>query len=370
MSERWLYLLPAGLGECSGAWPVMLWQAGQAVATCCDLDSACSCLQGVAVNVVLPQEMIGWTLSPPQMRRVSSQAIVFAVEEQLDAPLESLHFAVGARGIDDRYPVLTADRQLFARIIELLTGTGIVLAAVYADADLLPETEPCALRVGERWLLGGALPARLALSSHDAMQLKPELPEMKWYCDAAESTEPLGTSPVQSTEVLLFSIRSTSVDLLQGSFRRRRAALSWQWPMCAMLLLCTLASLFDFSRAQFLQSRAEELRQSSVVRFQQLFPGHTPGPDLEAQLKALQHNRVSSESLMQRFEALSEVMVVTGNVHLERAQWQEGQEWQLLVLARGLSDLERLRAGAELVVEQATQSQEGIRANVVWTMRK
>jgi len=366
MSERWLYLLPAGLAQCSGDWPVMLWQIGQAAATCCDLNAASSALQGVAVNVVLPQEMIGWILSPPQKRRLSPQAIAFAVEEQLDVPLESLHLALGTRSADHRCPVVSIDRQRFARIVELLGDKGIVMAAAFADADLLPDTAPCALWIGGRWLLGGALPARLALGAADAKALKPELPDMQWYCPADASQAQLGSSPVPRAEAL-FSIRNTSVDLLQGAFRRRRTSLSWRGPVGALLLMLSLACLFDFSRAQFLQSRSEALHQSSVVRFQQLFPGHRPGPDLQAQLQALQHSQVPSETLMQRFEALSETLVVTGNVHLERAQWLEGQDWQLWVLARNLGDLERLRASAGLVIEQATQTQEGIRATVVWS---
>ena len=61
-------------------------------------------------------------------------------------------------------------------MLALLAEAGIEVRSVFVDADVLPDDQALGVWWFGRWLLGGGLPARLALSEDGLTLLGPALP--------------------------------------------------------------------------------------------------------------------------------------------------------------------------------------------------
>ncbi|HEY5020757.1 MAG TPA: type II secretion system protein GspL [Steroidobacteraceae bacterium] len=77
---------------------------------------------------------------PPKSGVRPQQLVAYALEEQLAADIETLHFAVGARdGASGRTAVAVVTRALMSRWLQELADAGITAAVICPDASLLPE---------------------------------------------------------------------------------------------------------------------------------------------------------------------------------------------------------------------------------------
>lgn len=370
MNEYWLYLLPEGLANADAQWPTLRWQAGQTHVRHASLTDAAQDLRGSPVVVVLPMELLGWCLAGPLAgrRRPGRQALAFAVEEQLGEPLEPLHLAFGAPREDRSFPMLSIDRQRFEQLLALLQAQGIDTVAVHADADLLPTAYPCALWMGGRWLLGGGLPGRLALSLVDASTLAPTLPTMPWWADASAPAGLPGVTPINSATAPLLEGRKMAIDLRQGAFRRRQRTLPWPGLLLSVVAIGVLSCVFDYLRYAHLQARTAQLHAQSVQRFQLLYPDQTRIVDLAAQFQARQRQQQAPQrTAMQELAEVSEKVVESGNVRLGRVELHADKGWQMEIIAQDFADLERLRKRLPtLTVGSASQTSEGVRASLSW----
>lgn len=69
-----------------------------------------------------------------------AQVVPFALEEQLAADVEDLHFAVGKRGDQPGTPVAVVSHERMSQWQVLLLAAGITADAVYAETAVLPVT--------------------------------------------------------------------------------------------------------------------------------------------------------------------------------------------------------------------------------------
>jgi general secretion pathway protein L len=77
---------------------------------------------------------------PPKSAVKPQQLVAYALEEQLAADIDTLHFAVGARDpVTGRTAVAVVTRELMSAWVADITTHGITLSAVCAGASLLPD---------------------------------------------------------------------------------------------------------------------------------------------------------------------------------------------------------------------------------------
>ncbi|MEH6354990.1 MAG: type II secretion system protein GspL [Marinobacter sp.] len=75
---------------------------------------------------------------PAKQQRFITQALPYAVEEQLAQDIETLHLALGNRG-NQGYRVAAIDRERMANWFGVFSGwRALTLSGIYADASLLP----------------------------------------------------------------------------------------------------------------------------------------------------------------------------------------------------------------------------------------
>ncbi len=77
---------------------------------------------------------------PPKSGVRPQQLVAYALEEQLAADIETLHFAVGTRdSVNGRTAVAVVTRDLMSRWLRELADAGMTATVICPDASLLPE---------------------------------------------------------------------------------------------------------------------------------------------------------------------------------------------------------------------------------------
>jgi general secretion pathway protein L len=333
----WLYLTAEGLAAPSTDWPCRVWSALHQ-GTPMPLNRATEALAGQPVDLLLPMEIGSWVRSEPwpSRRRAQVQAVAFAVEDQLSEPLEHLHLSVGARDGDGCYPVMVIGRERMAEVLKLLAESTITLRSASVDADMLPGTRPLGVLCFGRWLLGGALPARMVLSNEGLKSLQPVLPaDIHWLDDDqgdAFFSQCLKDPPAHA------------INLLQGGFAPRRKALPWRIGALAVFASLLLTWGASEVRIQTVEGQSRQLAQENARQFHTLYPDLPRTLDIAAQLKVLQQQPAQSQSTrISGLLKLVEHVVGASSVEVRRIELRAAEGWKIQLTANSFAELEQLR---------------------------
>jgi general secretion pathway protein L len=106
------------------------------------LMTAAALVPGRKVVVLVPgtDVLLAEPVLPLKGSAKLAQVVPFALEEQLAADVEDLHFAVGKRGDRPGTPVAVASHERMGRWQAALRQAGIVADALYAETAVLPVT--------------------------------------------------------------------------------------------------------------------------------------------------------------------------------------------------------------------------------------
>lgn len=365
--KTWLYLTAEGLALPTVAWPCCQWtSAGKRQRL--PLSQAAQHLAGLAVDVLLPMELCSWLLSDPwpSRRQPDSQAIAFAIEEQLSEPLEKLHLGTGGRDSQGRYPVMVIDRERFAAVLALLAQVGIEVRSVFVDADVLPGDQALGVWWFGRWLLGGGLPARLTLSDDDLAALKSGLPmDVEWRDERVDFSQ---------VDQWLTSLPRQAINLLHGDFAAPRKRLPWRLGGLVVLALVLLDWGASEARIGFLERQALQLSSRNERQFKALYPDQTRIVDLALQLKALQSQGAAlQDGQIAGLVKLVEQVIGASNVDVQRIEFRENDGWKVRLTANSFTELELLRERGRqqgLPVRLDSASKEGDRVQATLTLEQ
>lgn len=359
--NSWLYLTAkdfAHHGEidfCNAR--VYLWHDHTAP-HCSALSEAAPALKGREVKLILPMEMCSWLLTEPWpgRGRPTAQSLAFSVEDQLADDLDDLHIAVGPVQTPPRYPLLVTHKQRLKDVLKQLRECGLNIVSAHADADLLPRDQAYGAWWDGRWLIGGALDARLALSAQNLEAVKTLLPQaMVWLPEQARAP---------------FSPHG--INLLQGEFRQASTRLPWRGLSAALLLVFSLALGFTHLRSAFLEGEAARLYALSEQRFKALYPEQARIVDLSAQLKAVQQQGATpGTGHLVRLLQLTEQVIGASSVEVQRMEWRAGVGWALNITASSFAEVEQLRARgvqSALPITLGNASQQGNRVQALLTL--
>jgi general secretion pathway protein L len=366
MNESYLFLLPEGLAEGDEQWPVLV-RTVQGQVYRAQLGHLPPELGGAKVAVVLPMEMAGYCeIGPLPGRRPSRESLAYAAEEQLAAPLETLHLAFGLADEQGCRKVMAVDLERLQQVMARLLAQGCDPVAVYVDADLLCAGRACALWFEGRWLLGGTEAARLAINPQSAQVLMPRCPSMPWMAEPGSTGAALCDQEVASAVETLVQGTAGAVDLRQGALRRRRNGPRWQGPASAVVLASLMLCLADYLRAEWLMQRVSQQYAENVQVLQRWASEQPASADLAIQISLLEH-RPRPSTAVEQLALFAEQLVGAGNLTIERAESSPAQGWRVEVVAQSFDDLERLSArDATLQVEHARQADAGVRASISW----
>lgn len=360
--KTWLYLTPEGLGTPSTEWPCCLWLAtGQRQLL--PLNQVAQALDGQVVNLLLPMELCSWLRTEPwpSGRRPDTQAIAFAVEEQLGEALERLHLSVGARDSRGCYPVMVIDRARFATVLALVHEASVKVRSAFVDADLLRHDQGLGCRWFGRWMLGGEMDARLTLTDDGLALIKSVMPlEMQWR-DERQS----------DIDQWLLETPARAINLLCGEFAFRRERLPWR--LGAMVVLLLILSSWGASewRIHFLEKETRQLYTQNEQRFKTLYPDQSRIVDLATQLKALQNQGAQPQSTrIATLITVIEQVIGASQVEVQRIEFREGSGWVFQLTANSFAELEQLRERGRrkdtlIKIEGARKERDQVQATLI-----
>jgi general secretion pathway protein L len=332
-----------------------------------------------AWRLVLPAEAV--TICAVQLPAVKARwlarALPFAVEELLAEEVEQFHLCVGGSLEDGRQRVYAVRREWLANWLALCGE--VPPQRIEVDVDLLPEEGSQLLCLGERWLLGGAGEARLALRGEDWAQLATLCPPPCQAHVQAGQAVPVGVEACRELAQpwLWLAGQRGGCNLAQGFFARRESSGQWsRWRPLAVLLGLWLVLQWGFNLAQGwqLQREGERYAAANAALYHELFPEDSKLINLRAQFD--QHLAEVADGGQSRLLALLDQAAAAieqeeARVKVDQLDFNaERGDLALNLLASDFAALESLRArlqeaGLEVDMGSASREDSGVSARLV-----
>lgn len=375
MSQSYVFLPPAACSGVAADLPVRRVQGERS-----EHLPFVEAVAGIAGSwaLVLPVEAVTACAVqlPTQKARWLRQALPFAVEEQLAEDVEQFHLALGEPLADGRHRVFAVRRSWLAGWLALCEKPPLTIAV---DADLLPREGTQLLQLGERWLLGGADVARLALSVTEWPTLAPlcQRPHIAYRQAQQAEIEPADDRPELADPYLWLARQAVVTNLAQGEFVADDSSGSWpRWrPLLGLVgLWLVLQWGFNLAQGWYLQEQADTYAEASEALYRELFPDDRKLIDLRAQLdQHLAEGGASGQGrLLGMLAQVNEVIAAEGaRVEVEQLDFSDSRgDLALQVHAPGFSELERLRerlleAGVAVQLGSASREEQGVSARLV-----
>lgn len=316
------------------------------------------------IDVLVPAEHVLLLRAPrvARQRHQLEQAVPFAIEEQLAAPVEQLHVALADGGTGDDLAVAVVAQTRLDDWLSRLRAAGIEPDRLVPESSLLPWENGSAtvLVEGERATLRYAQSGAFAGQSSELRSWLDLLaadagapPRLRWFGAAAVAPGEWTTDHEQIGAVLPWFAqqlaRAEVVNLLQGRHLARRgregARRIWRW--AAMLVVAAVIAGF----AQLLIERQQLVRRHAEQRheMEQLLRSAMPGivriVNPRAQLAA-EYARLGSDvgggGALPLLARIAPTLAGSGRYTLDGIEFR-GDSLELVVRGADVATLDSLR---------------------------
>ncbi|MFT4045345.1 MAG: type II secretion system protein GspL [Solimonas sp.] len=319
------------------------------------------------------------------------QAAPYVLEDQLAEDVDELHFALGARQPDGRWPLAIIAQQRMQIWLELLADHGIRADLMIPDLLALQppgEQQFNALIDGTQAIVRSGrdsgfvcllddLPFCLGLADPERTRTLRVVVPRGDVVDVSVFGWPVEPRHGFATalDALLQQLQTAeAIDLLQGRYSPKRDRLRWfaPWKVAASLVGVAVAlSLVTHGIEAFRLSRELAAQDAAnVERYQQVFPNETRIVDLDAQLtQQIASLQSGGGQFIRLLDALAQALAAQPGLRLQNLQYRDSVLYVGLGAAN-LDLLERLKSwfagahGARLDVESANAGAEGVQIRI------
>jgi general secretion pathway protein L len=251
--------------------------------------------RGGPATMLVPTEqvrLLGVDLPLPS-RAKRLEALPFAIEDQIAEPIESVHLALGAEIAPKRYLVGVVRHDVMAGWVDAAEEAGLGHAAMVPDALALPRPAE-----GEWAVELGADRAIVRAGDGTGFAVPPAMLQAVWQAADRPAARSYGTplpaemmaggstiAPAALSERLL----APALDLRQGRYARRRAALPSVWRRLGWIVALGAAAHVVIATADTLMLRRIADRREADARAVVALaaPGANLGGDLAARVADL-----------------------------------------------------------------------------------
>lgn len=251
--------------------------------------------RGGPATMLVPTEqvrLLGVDL-PLANRAKRLEALPFAIEDQIAEPIESVHLALGAEIAPKRYLVGVVRHDVMAGWVDAAEEAGLGHAAMVPDALALPRPAE-----GEWAVELGADRAIVRAGDGTGFAVPPAMLQAVWQAADRPAARSYGTplpaemmaggstiAPAALSERLL----APALDLRQGRYARRRAALPSVWRRLGWIVALGAAAHVVIATADTLMLRRIADRREADARAVVALaaPGANLGGDLAARVADL-----------------------------------------------------------------------------------
>lgn len=261
-------------------------------------------VEGQRVTLILPADdvLLAEAVVPGNSQARALQAVPYALEDQVADDVDELHFALGAKGREDRYPVAVISRQMMEAVLAQCEEAGLRPTQLVPEPLALPQLDSTSPEI-RAWsaLLDGDL-AIVRLDGSKGFATDPGMAAMMLQGAYAQLPEDAGASlvvfstgeagaldvpttidveqrPVDHRLALYASglMTSPSINLLQGEYNpKKNFDKSWKpWRWTAALAACLCVALFAGKWLDVRRLQEQEAHLDNQIRqaFEQALPG-------------------------------------------------------------------------------------------------
>ncbi|HEY0684878.1 MAG TPA: type II secretion system protein GspL [Steroidobacter sp.] len=309
-----------------------------------------------------------------------AQVVPFALEEQLAADVEDLHFAVGKRGTTPGTPVAAVSRARMDEWVATLQAAGLSTDTVYTETSVLPtvagavavlidgkrlyvhrenqpgtviEVEP--LFEALQLALGSGDESRehvtIFVSEEDYEREREMLEELREYTASLQlKLLPDGPLPLLASNIPT-GLKGTAVNLLQGPYAAKtKLNVSFApWRYAAVLAAVFVAAHIGLKGWQYVHYKKVESQLDAQIAetFQQALPGAPVPNPLEArgqieQILGQLRGTGPTSGMLTTLAMLSEAMSQAPNTDIEALSYRDNVT-DLRVLSPSVDALDRIR---------------------------
>lgn len=322
---------------------------------------------------------------PTSNRQRARKAIPFALEEQLAADVDTLHFALGSRDSDEQWPVAVVAKARMDDWLAQLQEAGILPDRLVPEPMLLPLLPgSSSLLLEEDRVLLREQPWSAQVASYETLPVLLELlvnrsevgVELQvWHCGGVL---PVWMEPVSAKiepcnggalAVLARGLVAADnvVDLLQGAYsRKEQYSRLWRpWrAAAALLVLGVLVSAIQHG-LHYRSLKAESVSLATQIEqiYKQAVPGGrmvNPRVQMEQQLNLLRRQQgAGSTDFLGLVGQMGGVFAATPGVELTGASFRDGR-LDLELNANDVQTLDRLKqqlteqGGLSVEIQSAT----------------
>lgn len=261
-------------------------------------------VEGQRVTLILPADdvLLADALIPGSSQARAQQAVPYALEDQVADDVDELHFALGVKGRDDRYPVAVISRQMMDAVMSQCEEAGLRPTQLVPEPLALPQLESTSpdIRAWSALLDGDMAIVRLdgckgfaTDAGMAAMMLegaRADLPgdataSLVMFTTAEAGTLDVPESidveqrPVDHRLALYASglVTSRSINLLQGDYNPKKnfdnTWKPWRWSAALAACLCVVLFAAKWLDVQQLSKREAQLDAQIQQAFEQALPG-------------------------------------------------------------------------------------------------
>lgn len=328
------------------------WAAGDAAAAERGTPrEAARAAAGHRVIMLVPgtEVMLTFADVPVRNRGDAAAAIPWALEEHLVDEVETLHFAVGARAADERWPVAVVARSFMDRLLARCAEVGLdphvllpePLALPAPDDDAwitLEEADRVTVRTGAdsgfacepemlaTVLAGTDAPGRLVRRCTAATA------EAQWPESFAAVVAGSERSDCPEPLAAFAEASRPRLDLRQGIYarggRRLRQLRRWRLPAALAAGVAVLALAHATLEHLALAERESRLRQQMEQTYREAFPDAErvvdPRAQMEGKLQALRGSGDGEADFLDAVGRVAQPLVDNGDIRVTELEWRQG----------------------------------------------
>ena len=314
-------------------------------------------VEGQRVTLILPADdvLLAEAVVPGGSAARAQQAVPFALEDQVADDVDELHFALGSKGRDDRYPVAVISRQMMDAVMAQCEEAGLRPTQLIPEPLALPQLESTSpeIRAWTALLDGDMAVVRLdgckgfATDSGMAIMMLEgayaELPEdagaslvMFHTADAGVLDVPANIEieqrPVDHRLALYASglVTSPTINLLQGDYNpKKNFDATWKpWRWTAALAACLCVALFAGKWLDVRQLSEQETHLDAQIKqaFEEALPGvkmQRPQRQIQAALDRLGSN--NSDGFTNRLSQIAASLATQPQTELKTIGYRSGR---------------------------------------------
>lgn len=335
----------------------------------------------VVVAIASQDVLLTEVTLPAGSKKHLDKVIPYALEEELAADIETLHFA-WADTTASTVPVAVVERAHIKQWLEILTESGIESTRWLPDVFLLPtdKTEWHAIELGHSIIVRTSNWQGFAVERDAFAELAPilsgeyELPEKIVHYGALVWPQPPALlEPADIDAPLTIAVTAlqskAEINLRQGAFRAKKQhttlSLPWKPLAIAVSVLVVLTMVLNGIKYWQLEQQSTLLQAKSEQLYRDAFPNESRIVNLKAQLQQkieqLGGSSGPERSAIKTLDSLQPAFQAEPSVKLELLRFQNN-ELRLQATAETFSQLEAFQRAAKnngVVIEAGSMSNRG-----------